>query len=262
MALYIYTNYAPNKIATYDNHKINNIQKTSDKSTLDFELNKIQPDLSNQGSVRSFDSQIRDDDISLRNANDAISMVQIANQSVANIIEITEQMKKAILQHDDHQKIQELQKNILEIINQTEFNGNHLLKHDAFTSNQNAQLNFEIGFGGNQNYPFHFVNANLDSYLGIITQDNFEYQDTDFKTSAVNNALHYLNEQSSRYDAIQNRFEGMMNYAQQPNQHKTKVLNIDSAKNQVEQVRSKLLEQLNLNIVIPQSSENVLTLIS
>ncbi|MGK5089947.1 flagellin [Bdellovibrionota bacterium FG-2] len=203
-----------------------------------------------------------------RNANDGISMIQVAEGSMNEVSNILIRMRELSIQASSDtvgapertfidKEVQHLKSEISRISNSTEFNGMKLLNGTS------GKLDFQIGVNNNPDLD----RLTYDSAQGMTTlaslgidgvstlgkehaQGNMEMLDT---------ALQRLNENRAGLGALQNRLQStinnLMNYRENLEGANSRIRDTDMAEETSELVKGNILTQANI-AVLAQSNQN------
>lgn len=162
-------------------HRNNALEKASANLSMGTKINKSGDDPTGMAVSNKMRMQIKGIEMSDRNVNDAISLIQTAEGSISEMQNITQRMRElavrasnGTLTTSDRETIQreivELSREIDSISSKTEFNKTHLLNnnYDEFT--------FHTGNGSTDNFTVSFKEIN-SAALGISTDVAAVYDD-------------------------------------------------------------------------------------
>lgn len=166
----------------------------------------------------NFKMQIRALEMSNKNLQDSISMVQVADSSMDTISEALIRMKELTVQAGnegntefDRKKIQEEVEQLKEYIDttarDTEFNGNKLLQNNKITDNSKPlYVDMQIGanVGDNISIPFFNISSEL---LNIKDIDITTSAGVDKALDNISSAISKVNGYRGIYGALQSRME-------------------------------------------------------
>ena len=164
----------------------------------------------------NFKMQIRSLEMSNKNLQDSISMVQVADSSMGTISEALIRMKELTVQaanevtnEADRKIIQgeidELTSYINDTAKNTEFNGNKLLVNGNVTDNSKPDyVEMQIGANVGDSIGIPFFNVSSET-LGIDKLD--VVNDATKALNSIDEALKDVNGCRAKYGAVQNRLE-------------------------------------------------------
>jgi len=198
-------------------------------------------------------SQIRGLEVGVRNANDAISMIQTADGALIEVTNMLQRMRELALQAANgtttesdrdylNTEYQNLQSEIERIADATEFNGKVILHGDAAAAGSST-VAFQVGANGGQTIEVNFgdISASGNTAFealsaGAATGGFISAQTTasaistaNTAVSAVDSAINAVNSQRATFGAAINQ----MTYA---------IDNLSSVKVNAEASRSRILD--------------------
>jgi flagellin len=172
-----------------------------------------------------FSSQIRGNNVAMRNSNDGISALQVAEGSLNNVTdslqrirELTVQAGNGTLSNTDRSALQneadQLLEGIRDSIGNSEFNGKSLLKND-----EGVNIQTGAGAGEQQNIRTMDFAAELED-LDLFNLD-LTNPDTSAAFESLDGALSLAGELRSEFGASQNRLEYSMDSLMSENLNET-----------------------------------------
>lgn len=232
-------------------------------------INSARDDAAGLALAENATAQIRGNAVAIRNANDGISIGQVAEgalgQVAANLQRIRELAVQAANTGVDgtllQNEVNELQAEITRIIDTTEFNGNQLLDNTT-------ALTFQIG---SDNTATHQVTINLSNLTGLNA-----YTAIDVSTvAAALNTLDLMDADlstvvsaRSTFGALQNRFEAVVSSLENYNENlmaaRSRIMDADFAAETANLTRFQILQQAGISMLAQANAtpQNVLALLA
>jgi flagellin len=231
-------------------------------------INRAGDDAAGLAISEKLKSQIRSMKQAVRNANDGISLVQVAEGAMNEVSNIMIRLRELSIQGASDtigdtergfidKEVQGLKAEIDRIAAATEFNGHKLL--DGST----PPLDIQVGVNNNASQDrFQFDTSKLRSTL-----DHFQIRDisTGNKRSSQENlakldeAINRLNENRSELGALQNRLSSTINnsniYKENLEAANGRIRDTDMAEETAEMVKANILTQATVS-VLGQANQN------
>jgi flagellin len=202
-------------------------------------------------------AQIRGLNQAERNAQDGISLIQVAEGGISSIQDALQRMYELCIQgatgtlsDEDRQKIQieidQLKEHIGNTSNNSEFNGIKLL--DGSRSKDVTGIILQIGAGAGQSTIVNIDNMDLDALgLGKDFKGVLSREDADSSISILKAAIDYTSSARSSLGAKQNALEytinNLSNYAENLTAAESRIRDVDMAKAMAEFVKYNILTQ-------------------
>lgn len=232
-------------------------------------INSSKDDAAGLAIATRMDSQIKGSNVAIRNANDGISMAQLAEGSIGEITNTLQRMRELTVQaantgavsSSDRQKMQDEFKQMgLEIkrtIDNTSFNGLKVLKGGASTKN------FQVGPNGDSTNQISITISNFASIPATGT-NNFSTlfgnggglsigsavsAASKFSTvlQTIDGAIEKINNSRAKLGALQNRFASAISNLQQTVENtsaaKSRLMDTDFATETSNLSRNQILQQ-------------------
>lgn len=207
----------------------------------------------------------------IRNAYDGISLAQVAesgldgiNQDVTRIRELAIQAGNGILSGADRRAIQaeigQLQQNISQTIEQTNFAGTPLLSGDG-------SLGFQVGANAGQQIQVNTRNVN-DELNALLELDVTSDEGLEQALEATDNALEFVGGARAELGAVQNQFASTARNLSQADvntaQARSRIQDLDFAQAATERATNDVLGQAALTVQAQanQQQSQVLNLLS
>jgi len=239
-------------------------------------VNSAKDDAAGLAIATRMQAQSRGMGVAIRNANDAISMSQTAENAVGQIKDHLLRMRDIAVQSAnatntsaDRDQLQteysELSKEISRVYTQTNFNGINILDTGAGTNS------FQIG--ANTGQTVDIVTTSLSGIYGGISGTSVSGSSSTVSATAVaaiaaiDDQIDALSTQRSVYGAAQTRFEGVVSMLQsaQENQDSaiSRIMDADYAAETAKLTRAQILQQAGTAMLAQANSSpnGVLTLL-
>jgi len=239
-------------------------------------VNSAKDDAAGLAIATRMQAQSRGMGVAIRNANDAISMSQTAENAVGQIKDHLLRMRDIAVQSAnatntsaDRDQLQteygELSKEISRVYTQTNFNGINILDTGAGTNS------FQIG--ANTGQTVDIVTTSLSGIYGVISGTSVSVSSSTVSATAVaaiaaiDDQIDALSTQRSVYGAAQTRFEGVVSMLQsaQENQDSaiSRIMDADYAAETAKLTRAQILQQAGTAMLAQANSSpnGVLTLL-
>ena len=203
-----------------------------------------------------------------RNANDGVSLVQVAEGAMSEISNIFIRLRELSIQGASdtisdvergfiNKEVQQLKSEVNRISNSTEFNGVHLLNGSS------PDLEIQVGLNNNPAIDrFVFASKSLMTSLstfgleGVSTENKQASQEN---LSSIDGAITKLNENRSTLGALQNRLYSSINnlgiYRENLEAANSRIRDTDMAEETANLTKSNILTQANVS-VLGQANQN------
>jgi flagellin len=221
-------------------------------------VNSAKDDAAGLAIAERMQTQVRGMNVAIRNANDGISLAQVAEGAIGKLSDMLQRMRELAVQSANatnsdadrgnlDAEFTELGAEIDRTIASTKFNGLAILETDATT------LTFQVG-------------ANTDDTVDITTQDLSGSDVTDASAGtvatvtdaqaamdAIDAALTTLNTERALYGATQNRFEAIIGTLQVSSENQAaargRIMDADFAAETAALSRAQVLQQAGTAMV-------------
>lgn len=273
MALVINTNMgSENAVRLLD--QVSRSQKTSmERLTSGLRINKTADDAAGKAVVTKMDSQVRGTDMSIRNANDGISLIQTVDGAVEEAVNIMQRVRELAIQmtndtytsaqrYETQMEVSQLKTEIDRIAKTLKFNGTALL------NGSNAKISLHVGWetaAVNQiSISMYNLSAGVNSYgtADVTTQAG--------ALSAVAKMdidISNLTKIRAKWGAAQNRLESTISNLQNVNENikgaRSQIQDADFARESANLARTQVLQQAGMAMLSQanQNSQQVLSLL-
>jgi flagellin len=252
-------------------------------------INSASDDAAGLAISSKMTSQIRGLDQAVRNANDAISMVQTADGAAIEVSNMLQRMRELSVQaatgtntSDDvtslNAEFTALRDQIQFVANNTQWNGSNILNGTAGgTVGDTLSVSFQVGANNAQMVTLDFGDFNLaDGAQAAAAGKSKGALGADLSALAVNTgtvitkldtAIAGVNTQRSSYGAMINRLEyavdNLANVSQNAAASRSRVLDADYATESTELARTQIIQQAGTAMLAQanQQSQSVLALL-
>jgi flagellin len=226
-------------------------------------------------------SQINGLNMAVRNANDAISMIQTADGAMIEMSNMLQRMRELAVQASTgtnsstdvtalQTEFTALRDEIFRVVENTQWNGTNLLDGDVDGSTNDAAVAFQVGANASQTITVDFgdfetavdMGSNFTSSLAMASASaantNIGYIDT---------ALTALNTQRATFGAAINRLEyaadNLSNVSQNTSASRSRILDADYAAETTELARTQIIQQAGTAMLSQanQQAQSVLALL-
>ena len=217
-------------------------------------ISKAADDAAGLAVAESLDAEARSARQAMRNTNDGISAVQIAEGATAEVGDLLKRMRELAVQSSSETlsntergyidgEFDELNSEITRIANNTEFNGVSL------TNGSSATLQIQVGTGGTANDRVTVNFGNLTSLgLGSAGLDTAANARTAIGT--IDTAIGTVNSFRSDYGAGQNRLDtslrAMENYSLNVTAAESRIRDADMAFETAEMTKYQVMQQAGI----------------
>ena len=234
-------------------------------------VNSAKDDAAGLAIAERMNTQVRGMAVAMRNANDGISMSQVAEGALSKVGDALQRMRELALQSRNatnsdsdknslNKEFAELQKEITRVLGGTSFNNKHILGADATT------FTFQIGANTSTDdvvqIDFEDLTSNADiSALGVGAASIGSAADATAIASvimAIDTALDTVNNTRATFGATQSRFEAIISSLQISVENQTaarsRIMDADYAAETANLSRSQILQQAG-NAMVAQANQ-------
>ena len=222
-------------------------------------VNSAKDDAAGLAISERMTSQIRGNNVGIRNANDAISLAQTAEGAIGKVTDMLQRMRELAVQSanvtnstDDRANLdaefQQLNLEIGRTLTNTRFNGLNILGSSA------GPQAFQIG--ANTTDVISVTTTNLATSATVAAVGTAAITDVAKSTGAmvsIDAALKTVNDQRALFGAVQNRFEAVISTLQVQSENETaargRILDADFATETANLSRSQILQQAGTAMV-------------
>ncbi|MEZ5739174.1 MAG: flagellin [Burkholderiaceae bacterium] len=229
-------------------------------------VNSAKDDAAGLAIAERMQSQVRGMNVAIRNANDGISMAQVAEGALGKVSDMLQRMRELAVQsanatNSDSDRLnldaeyQQLGEEVNRTLNGTRFNGADILAGGAGTQT------FQIGSGTTVNDRFDITSGDLAGQAEVSDVTDGDITDADTATTAMDNIdtlLDLINSERATWGAAQNRFEAIIANLQVASENqaaaRSRIMDADFAAETAALTRAQVLQQAG-NAMLSQANQ-------
>ena len=218
-------------------------------------VNSSKDDAAGLAIAERMHALVRGMNVAIRNANDAISLAQVADGALGQVSEITQRMRELAVQaanatNDSSDRgtldteFQQLALELTRTVNGAKFNGKQIIGADAGT------LNFQVGATTASEDKVQVATANLSTateLASVIAGNIRTVTGADSAMDSIDDLLDLVNSQRAIYGAIQNRFTSIISTLQVSVENqsaaRSRIMDADFAAETAALTRAQVLQQ-------------------
>jgi flagellin len=226
-------------------------------------------------------SQINGLNVAVRNANDAISMVQTADGAMIEMENMLQRMRELAVQGSTgtnsstdvtalQTEFTALRDEIFRVVENTQWNGTNLLDGDVDGSVNDAAVAFQVGANASQTITVDFGDFETavdwgSNFTSSLAMANASAANTNI--GYIDTALTALNTQRATFGAAINRLEyaadNLANVSQNTSASRSRILDADYAAETTELARTQIIQQAGTAMLSQanQQAQSVLALL-
>ena len=231
--------------------------KTMESLSTGSRINKASDDAAGLSIRENMTSQIKGLNAAVRNANDAISMLQTADGALNEVSEMLQRMRElgTLAQNDTYSTAQrvamndeftQLQSEIDRIADNTQWNGMNLLDGTGGNWGGGSLFTFQVGANAGQTISVAIAGMGIAS-LGISAVSIGTVTDARDAVTALDDAISVLNTRRSVLGSVINRLthavDNLTNVAQNATESRSRVTDTDYASATTELARAQIIQQ-------------------
>ncbi|MCL4744238.1 MAG: flagellin FliC [Burkholderiaceae bacterium] len=240
-------------------------------------VNSAKDDAAGLAIAERMNSQVRGMNVAIRNANDGISMAQVAEGALGKVGDMLQRMRELAVQSANatnsssdrdnlNAEFTQLSAEIDRTLEGTKFNGKAILGTDA------ASMTFQIGAGTSATDTIDVNTSDMtsDSDLIAVIAASIDGSDATNASEAIDlidAALDRVNTERATMGAMQNRFESIIGNLQVATENqsaaRSRIMDADFAAETAALTRAQILQQAG-NAMLAQANQipqNVLQLL-
>ena len=220
-------------------------------------INKSSDDAAGLSIRENMSSQIRGLNAAVRNANDAISMLQTADGALNEVSDMLQRMRElgTLAQNDTYSTAQRvalndefsaLQSEIERVAENTQWNGMNLLDGTGGNWGGGSQFAFQVGANAGQTISVAIPGMGVAS-LAISMVSIGTVEEAQLAVSALDGAISVLNTRRSVLGSVINRLthavDNLTNVSQNASESRSRVTDTDYATATSELARTQIIQQ-------------------
>ena len=222
-------------------------------------VNSAKDDAAGLAIASRMEAQARGMNVAVRNANDGISLAQVAEGALGKVTDMLQRMRELAVQSANasntttdrvslNAEFRQLADEVDRTLNSTRFNGQAILAGSAGT------LQFQIGANNATTDQLTVTTSNMatNTTITAVTATSSVITGTNSTTAAamittIDSALNTINSERATYGAVQNRFEAVIANLQiaAENQEaaRSRIIDADFAAETAALTRAQILQQ-------------------
>jgi flagellin len=268
MGLRIATNVQSLAAQRFLSNNYSNTNKSLERLASGSRINRAGDDAAGLAISEKLKANIRSMKQATRNANDGVSLVQVAEGAMNEVSNILIRLRELSIQTSSDtigdtergfvdKEVQHLKAEVNRIAAGTEFNGTKLLNGTS------PQLDIQVGINNNPEQDrFEFDSkglvTNLES-LGIANVNNSTREASQQNMAMIDSAINKVNENRASLGALQNRLGSTINnlniYRENLEGANSRIRDTDMAEETAELTKNNILSQANIS-VLGQANSN------
>lgn len=223
-------------------------------------VNSASDDAAGLAIASKMTSQINGLNQAVRNANDAISMVQTADGAMIEVTEMLQRMRELAVQGATgtnassdvlalETEFEALRDEIGRVVQNTQWNGTNLLDGDVDGSTNDAAVAFQVGANASQTISVDFGDFEFGVDWSTLTStlDMDNATEATANITAINSAITVVNTQRATFGAAMNRLEyaadNLANISQNATASRSRILDANYASESTELARTQIIQQ-------------------
>ncbi len=229
-------------------------------------VNSAKDDAAGLAIAERMNAQVRGMNVAMRNANDGISMAQVAEGALGKISDMLQRMRELAVQaanatNSDGDRAnldaeyQQLGQEVQRMLNGTRFNGADILAGGAGTQT------FQVGAGTTADDTFTITSGNLAGQAEVAAVTGGDLTAAANSTTAMDNIdalLDVINNERAVWGAAQNRFEAIISNLQVSSENqaaaRSRIMDADFAAETAAMTRAQVLQQAG-NAMLAQANQ-------
>ena len=246
---------------------------TMERLSSGLRVNNSKDDAAGLAIASRMESQVRGQNVAMRNANDAISLAQTAEGSIGKITDMLQRMRELAVQSANatntsadrgnlDKEFQQLNSEITRTINSTRFNGLAVLGADA------GAKSFQVGELNTDRVELTTTDLSSNSTISDVGSTDITSETNASSAIAdLDAALSTVNVERANYGAYQNRFENIISTLQISSNNTSaargRIIDADFATETANLSRAQILQQAGTAMVAQanQMPQQVLSLL-
>ncbi|MEZ5727606.1 MAG: flagellin [Burkholderiaceae bacterium] len=238
-------------------------------------VNSAKDDAAGLAIAERMNVQIRGMNVAIRNANDGISMAQVAEGALGKVSDMLQRMRELAVQSSNatngssdranlDAEFQQLSSEVTRTLAGTRFNGLAILNGSA------GSQTYQIGAGTTANDSFTVVTTNLAARSEVTNVTSGDIKTVSASSTAMTNIdsmLDLVNTERATWGATQNRFEAIISNLQVSAENqaaaRSRIMDADFAAETAALTRAQVLQQAGTAMLAQanQLPNNVLNLL-
>ena len=230
-------------------------------------VNSAKDDAAGLSIAERMNSQVRGMNVAIRNANDGISMAQVADGALSQVSNSLQRMRELAVQARNstnsssdkdslNKEFSQLQAEISRVLNGTTFNGKHILGSEA------TAMVFQIGANTtvDDSITVATTDMSLDTTITNVTNTSIAFIGSSANFAAlgsvidnIDKAINNVNDTRATYGATQSRFDAIITNLQvgveNQSAARSRIMDADFAAETANMSRAQVLQQAGTAMV-------------
>ncbi len=251
----------------------NSLSTAMERLSSGLRVNNAKDDAAGMAIASRMESQVRGQNVAIRNANDAISLAQTAEGAVGKVTDMLQRMRELAVQSANatnttadrgnlNAEFQQLNSEISRTISSTRFNGLAVIGGDA------GAQSFQVGERSTDRVAVTTTDLGADAtFTAVAAGDIKSAANASTAISELDDALSTANVERANYGAYQNRFDAIISTLQVSSNNtaaaRGRIVDADFATETANLSRSQILQQAGTAMVAQanQMPQQVLSLL-
>ncbi|MFO0670907.1 MAG: flagellin [Polyangiaceae bacterium] len=259
MALYIQTNYASMVAQNNLSSTQNLMQTTFQRLSSGYRINSAADDAAGLGIAESMNAQVRSFAVAERNANDGISMAQVADGAAGQVSSIMQRLRELAVQSSNGDlttsdrtnldtEFQSLLGEIDRISQVTQFNGTNLL------AGAGTPVAFQVGINTTANDRINITIGGVDTtQLGVTGIDVTSFANAQTAITALDSGLQALSTVRTNFGTAINQLQGAVSNLQSQRSNMSaslgRIRDVDVATETAQMAKFQVLSQAGISVL-------------
>jgi flagellin len=216
-------------------------------------VNSARDDAAGLAIASRMETQIKGQNVAIRNANDAVSLAQTAEGAIGKITDMLQRMRELAVQSANatnttadrgnlNAEFQQLNSEVSRTISSTRFNGLAVIGADA------GGNSYQVGEASTDRVTFTTTNLGTNTTITAVGSNDISSQASASTAMAdIDEALSTVNVERASYGAYQNRFEAIISTLQvavtNNSASRGRIMDADFAAETANMSRAQILQQ-------------------
>lgn len=261
MALTILTNLASLNTKRHLEESSEKFAQAAERIATGKRINKSGDDAAGLSISTSIEGQVRSIQQARRNAQDALSLMQVAEGGMNDVNNLIVRLRELAMQASSDNVGDAERKSIQFEVNQVKQEIERLSGATKFLDNpllngKGRNFSFQIGPDNNENNRFEYDSSKLDlsvSTLGLSSVDLSDIESARDSLSSIDESVKKLADPRAELGALQSRLQSVSNslsvYEENMTAARSRIIDADMAKETAEVVKAQVLQKAGVAIL-------------
>jgi len=261
MALTILTNLASLNTKRHLEESSEKFSQAAERIATGKRINKSGDDAAGLSISTSIEGQVRSIQQARRNAQDALSLMQVAEGGMNDVNNLIVRLRELAMQASSDNVGDAERKSIQFEVNQVKQEIERLSGATKFLDNpllngKGRNFSFQIGPDNNENNRFEYDSSKLDlsvSTLGLSNVDLSDIESARDSLSSIDESVKKLADPRAELGALQTRLQSVSNslsvYEENMTAARSRIIDADMAKETAEVVKAQVLQKAGVAIL-------------